>query len=271
MDHPHPWNSQPALNFLRKILSPKAAPVIKRARPTLPPPRVMAVEGVSVPVEVRVSARARRLSMRVDAARNIVRISTPPRVPDADLQLFVGRHRDWLQQRLSAVPDKVAFVPGAIVPILGTDHIIRHVPGGRRTPQPVTLTNGTRELRVGGEADFVPRRVVDYLKAEARRLLAARSQEKAARLGARIAGITVRDTRSRWGSCSPDGRLSYCWRLVMAPEPVLDYVVAHEVAHLREMNHSARFWALCASLTDGVAEHRDWLRAHGARLHRYGA
>ncbi|MBJ7415706.1 MAG: DUF45 domain-containing protein, partial [Niveispirillum sp.] len=125
------------MNFLRKILAPKAAPVKKRVPPALPPPRLMAVEGVPVPVEVRVSARARRLSMRVDAARNIVRISTPPRVPDKDLHLFVGRHRDWLEQRLSAVPDKVAFVPGAIVPILGIDHVIRHVPEGRRTPQPM--------------------------------------------------------------------------------------------------------------------------------------
>lgn len=260
------------MNFLRNILTPKAAPKPKkRVRPAVPPPRLMAVEGVAVPVEVRVSARARRLSMRVDAARNIVRISTPPRVPDADLRLFVGRHLDWLGQRLSAVPDKVGFVPGAIVPILGIDHTIRHVAVGRRTPQPVTLPDGSRELRVGGEVDFVPRRVADYLKAEARLLLAARSQEKAARLSARVTGISVRDTRSRWGSCSPDGRLSFCWRLVMAPDPVFDYVVAHEVAHLREMNHSARFWALCASLTDGVEEHRAWLRANGARLHRYGA
>lgn len=259
------------MNFLRNILSPKSKAKKKQDRPALPQPRLMAVDGVPVPVEVRVSARARRLSMRVDAARNIVRLSTPPRVPDKDLHLFVGRHREWLEQRLSAVPDKVAFVPGAIVPILGIDHVIRHVPAGRRTPQPVALADGTRELRVGGELDFVSRRVVDYLKAEARRLLATRSQEKAARLGARITGITVRDTRSRWGSCSPDGRLSYCWRLIMAPDPVFDYVVAHEVAHLREMNHSKHFWALCASLTDGVAEHRDWLRANGARLHRYGA
>lgn len=256
------------MNFLRKILAPATAKPKKR--PALPPPRLMAMAGVPVPVEVRVSARARRLSMRVDAARNIVRISTPPRIADADLRLFVGRHMDWLRQRLSCVPDKVPFLPGATVPILGIDHVIRHAPDGRRTPQRLALPDGTHELHVGGELDFVPRRVADYLKAEARRLLSARSQEKAARLGARIAGISIRDTRSRWGSCSPDGRLSYCWRLVMAPEPVFDYVVAHEVAHLKEMNHSARFWAVCASLTDGVDDHRDWLRANGARLHRYG-
>ncbi len=257
------------MNFLRKILSP-AAPAKKRAKPALPPPRTMALDSVPVPVEVRVSARSRRLSMRVDAARNVVRISTPPRVPDADIRLFVGRHLEWLRQRLSAVPVTIPFNPGATVPILGIDHLIRHVPAGRRTPHPVILPDGRRELQVGGEVDFVARRITDYLKAEARKRLTTRAQEKAARLGVTIAAVSIRDTRSRWGSCSPDRRLSFCWRLIMAPEPVFDYVVAHEVAHLREMNHSARFWALCASLTDSVDDHRDWLRVNGARLHRYG-
>lgn len=259
------------MNLLRRILAPKALPARPGRQTVASPPRLLLLDGVPAPVEVRVSARARRLSMRIDAARNVVRISTPPRVPDADLRLFVNRHRDWLLQRLSVVPDRVAFVPGAIVPILGIDHVIRHTPANRRRPQPQTLPDGTCELHVGGEVEFVPRRVADFLKAEARRLLMARSQEKAGRLGARVTGLSIRDTRSRWGSCSPDGRLSFCWRLVMAPDPVFDYVVAHEVAHLREMNHSPRFWALCASLTEGVDEHRDWLRANGARLHRYGA
>lgn len=259
------------MNFLRKILAPKAPARPRHNRPLVTPPRTMALDSVPVPVEVRVSTRSRRLSMRVDAARNIVRISTPPRVPDADIRLFVERHKDWLHQRLSAVPDRMPFLPGATIPILGVDHVIRHVPGGPRTPHRVVLTGGGHELRVGGEAAFVPRRVADYLKGEARKLAATRSQEKAARLGARVVAVSVRDTRSRWGSCSPGGRLSFCWRLILAPEPVFDYVVAHEVAHLREMNHSARFWAVCAGLTDGdVADHRDWLRAHGARLHRYG-
>ncbi|MFV3076023.1 M48 family metallopeptidase [Niveispirillum fermenti] len=259
------------MNFLRKILAPKAPARAKRRQPVVTPPRTLALDTVPVPVEVRVSARSRRLSMRVDVARNIVRVSTPPRVQDADIRLFVERHMDWLHQRLSAVPDRMPFLPDATIPILGVDHVIRHVPGGRRTPRRVALADGGHELQVGGEADFVPRRVADYLKAEARKLAAARSQEKAERLGARVAAVSVRDTRSRWGSCSPGGRLSFCWRLILAPEPVFDYVVAHEVAHLQEMNHSARFWAVCASLTNGdVTDHRDWLRTNGARLHRYG-
>lgn len=257
------------MNFLRKLLSPK--PVGRRpVRPTAVPVRRLALDNVPVPVEVRVSARARRLSMRVDAMRNIVRVSTPPRISDADIRLFISRHLDWLRQRLSAVPDTVPFQPGVTVPILGVDHLIRHMPDGRRAPRRVVLADGGCELHVGGEAAFVGRRVGDFLKAEARRLLVARSAAKAAQLGVAIAAVSVRDTRSRWGSCSPDRRLSFSWRLIMAPEPVFDYVVAHEVAHLREMNHSARFWHLCASLTEDVAGNREWLRANGARLHRYG-
>ncbi len=97
-----------------------------------------------------------------------------------------------------------------------------------------------------------------------------RSHAKAAAIGRRVAGLTVRDTRSRWGSCSPDGRLSYCWRLILTPDRVLDYVVAHEVAHLVELNHSRRFWAVVRDLCDHIAESRAWLKANGARLHRYG-
>ena len=114
------------------------------------------------------------------------------------------------------------------------------------------------------------RRVRDFLMAEARRELGERARAKAERIGARVAAVTIRDTRSRWGSCSATGRLSFSWRLILTPEPVLDYVVGHEVAHLREMNHSPRFWALCAELTAEVAGPRVWLKANGARLLRYG-
>lgn len=267
------------LGFLRKALpgSSKAKPVTKpvaKAKPrlptSLPPPRLLALDSVPVPVEVRVSARARRLSMRVDAARNIVRISTPPRVSEGDIRLFISRHLDWLDKRLSVVPDRMPFADGAVLPILGIDHMIRHSTHAGRRPVQVSLPDGRHELHVGGEAEFLARRVGDYLKALARHHLAERSRAKAALLGLTVRTVTVRDTRSRWGSCSPDGSLSFCWRLILAPDPVFDYVVAHEVAHLREMNHSARFWALCASLTDRVDGPRDWLRANGARLHRYG-
>lgn len=229
------------------------------------PPCPLTVAGLPVPLELRESARARRMTLRVDAGRGLVQVVIPVGVSQAEVLRFVGRHDDWVRGRLAALPPALPFIDGAVVPVLGTDHEIRHTPD---------LVGGTRRadgvIRVGGRAEHVPRRVQDYLTAEARRELAARARAKAAALGARVAAVTVRDTRSRWGSCSATGRLSFSWRLILTPEPVLDYVVAHEVAHLKEMNHSARFWAVCAGLTAEVEAPRAWLKANGARLLRYG-
>ncbi len=254
-------------NRSKTPVAPKSA--TRRRTPVLSNPRLMALTAVPVPVEVRVSARSRRLSMRVDQVRNVVRISTPPQVSDADIQRFIGRHLEWLQQRLSAIPPRFAFQDGALVPILGVEYRICHRPNQRLATR-LTVEDGQSVLLVGGDPAFLNRRVSDFLKAEARRQLAERARVKAAALGAKVAGISVRDTRSRWGSCSASGRLSFCWRLILAPDAVFDYVVAHEVAHLKEMNHSQRFWELCASLTPAVEAPREWLRVNGARLHAYG-
>lgn len=255
--------------FLKPKPKPKA-PARKGARaPQKVVVRALALAEVPAPLEVRSSPRARRMSLRVDAARELVRVVVPPGVPDREVARFVGRHLDWVRQRLAALPPRPTLGHGAVVPVLGVDHTIRHDPGSRIAAR---LSHGPAgpEIVVGGGAEFLARRVTDLLKAEARRQLSTRAKAKAARIGATVAAVTVRDTKSRWGSCSATGRLSFCWRLVLAPEAVLDYVVAHEVAHLREMNHSPRFWALCASLAGDVEAPRDWLKANGARLHRFG-
>jgi predicted metal-dependent hydrolase len=156
-------------------------------------------------------------------------------------------------------------VSGAVVPLLGIDHVIRHAGGWRGATH-----RAAGEIRVGGEPEFVARRVRDFLITESRTELAARARTKAAILGKRVAAVTVRDTRTRWGSCASSGRLSFSWRLILTPEAVFDYVVAHEVAHLQEMNHSRRFWALVATLTPEVEAPRTWLKANGPRLLRFG-
>lgn len=225
----------------------------------------LAVAGLDQPVAVRRSAQARRLSLRVDPRTGGATVVAPPQIPEEDLRRFVSRHRDWLSDRLAAVPDRLPFVDGAEVPYLGLAHRVRHVPHQDR---PVLRCDG--ELRVAGHPDHLGRRLTDFLKAEAARELSELAHDKAARLGLRPARITVRDTSSRWGSCSGTGRLNFSWRLILAPEPAFDYVVAHEVAHLKEMNHSPRFWGIVAQLTAFMAEGRVWLRANGARLHRYG-
>lgn len=238
----------------------------RKPRPRKPaPPRPLAVAGLAVPLELRESSRARRLTLRVDPASGGIKVVVPVGTPEADIHRFVGRHDGWLKGRLAAMPDRRPFVPGQVVPILGVDHIIRHDSTWR---EPARRADG--DILFGGQPEFLGRRVRDWLVAEARREVSTRAAAKAAGIGARVAGVTIRDTRSRWGSCSSTGRLSFSWRLILAPEAVLDYVVAHEVAHLKEMNHSPRFWAWCAQLTPDVRTPRAWLKANGAHLLRFG-
>lgn len=229
------------------------------------PPVVDAAAAGDLPLEVRISARARRMTMQVDPATRMVRVVAPQHVSPTQISRFITRHADWARVRLAALPPPQPLADGALVPYLGVQHRVRHVAGAGR---PVWREDGM--LHVGGRPEHVPRRLHDFLVAEARRELTRRAHAKAVQLGVRVAGVTVRDTRTRWGSCSTQGRLNFSWRLILAPETVLDYVVAHEVAHLVEMNHSRRFWALVGQLCPDVAGPRAWLKANGTQLHRFG-
>jgi predicted metal-dependent hydrolase len=170
-----------------------------------------------------------------------------------------------MRDRLDELAPRVAFVPGASVPFLGSPHRIVHQPVARRG-----VWREAAAIHVSGHAEHLPRRVLDFLKSEARNEISLRAHDKAYILDRAIARITLRDTRSRWGSCAADGSLNFSWRLILAPEEVLDYVVAHEVAHLVHHDHGPRFWALVAELTPSVAAPRRWLRAKGAELLQYG-
>jgi predicted metal-dependent hydrolase len=220
-----------------------------------------------LPLELRRSARARRISLRVDMARGRIVLVAPRTAGRRQALDFLSRSEGWLRARLLSAPAPLPFVDGAIVPMLGIPHRVEGDSSRRR---------GVVEKREGvvivpGAPEHLPRRLSDFLKAEARREIAARASTKAARLGRPIAALTLRDTRSRWGSCSRSGRIAFSWRLILAPDWVLDYVVAHEIAHLAEMNHGPEFWKLCASLTDtDVKTARAWLKRHGAELHAYG-
>jgi predicted metal-dependent hydrolase len=216
-------------------------------------------------VEWRRSARARRVSLRIDPTGGSVIVTLPLRATrKAGMALLMG-HADWVANRLAALPDVVQFVDGAIVPIGGEPHRIRHAPSTRAG---AFLLD--QELHVSGTAEFLSRRVRDFLRQEARRRLTALVMAKAALVGVLPSRLTLKDTKSRWGSCAPDRSLSLSWRLVMAPAFVQDYVVAHEVAHLRHMNHGPHFWTLVDELTPHTKTAIPWLRAEGARLLRIG-
>ncbi|WP_193184686.1 M48 family metallopeptidase [Nisaea sediminum] len=228
-------------------------------------------DGAEIEVPVRISARARRLSLKVDPARGMPELVLPRGVAPTQAESFVARNVVWLEERLKRLPDSVPFADGVTIPLLGTDHLIRHTPERRGTVRRVEAgeTEPAR-LEISGGADHLPRRLTDWLKREARREISERARFYAEQLGRRPARISIRDTRSRWGSCSSKGALSFSWRLILAPEHVLDYVCAHEAAHLIEMNHSHRFWALVERLVEDMDTSRAWLKRHGAALHRYG-
>jgi len=221
-----------------------------------------------IPLKIRVSARARHIGLRVDTRLGGAELVLPKGVSTKKGLSFAQSKSDWLLDHIAALPAPVLFAEGAEVPILGALHRIRHLSAKRGLNGPVWQDDGC--LFVTGDASHMARRVRDWLKAEARRELTARTVAAAQELGVVVKGITLRDPQSRWGSCSTRGTLSYSWRLILAPESVLDYVVVHEVAHRAEMNHGPKFWALVERLIPDTETPRDWLRLHGSALHRYG-
>ena len=230
-----------------------------------PPPETILLTSGPARVEWRRSARARRVSLRVDPRGGVVVVTLPPRTSQRAGMALLMSHVDWVTDRLAALPDSVPFTDGAMVPICGVAHRIRHVPTGRGG-----AWLHDQEVHVSGAAEFIRRRVVDFLKAEARRRLSALVTVKAALAGVVPGRIAVKDTSSRWGSCAPDKTLAFSWRLVMAPEFVQDYVAAHEVAHIGHMHHGPLFWAQVERLTPYTKAAIAWLKRDGARLQRMG-
>ncbi len=225
-------------------------------------PDELDLAGERLPLAVRVNARARKLSLRLDPARRRV-VLTLPRARDLAQGLdFLARQAAWLENQAASLPPVRRFADRARLPVLGEALTIRHDAAARRG-----TWRENDELRVSGDPAHLSRRVRDWLKGTARRELLRRAREAAADLDRTIAAVSVRDTTSRWGSCTADGRLSFSWRLVLAPLPVLDYVVAHEVAHLRWRGHDSDFWQEVERLMPGFRPPRDWLRANGTSLH----
>lgn len=237
------------------------------------------IDGRTVPVTVRHNPRAKRVIVRVDLAAGSVQVTAPTRRGLDKALLFAREQREWIAERLQQVPPPVPFRNGAHIPYRGKEHVIRYI-GARRedalTRGPVWRvraadTDGLPEIRVTGHPDFVQRRVTDYLRAKAREELNERALFYADLYDVRPSRITVRDTTTRWGSCSPSRALSFSWRLILAPTYVLDYVAAHEVAHIRHMNHGPRFWGLVADAIPNYEPAKRWLEINGPGLHRFGA
>lgn len=228
-------------------------------------PAEIDIDGRTAPLVVRRNKRARRLLLRVQSTDGSVVLTLPQRVPLAEGLRFLEASRGWVAARMAALPPAVALADGAIMPIRGVPHPVRHRPDARRG---VWIEDGA--LQVSGAVDHLPRRLRDFLVREARLEFTTRAHALAQRIGARIAKVTVRDARTRWGSCSTDGELMFSWRVILAPDFVRHYLVAHEVAHLRHGHHGPSFWRLVRELAPETESAKSWLRREGAALHRIG-
>ena len=239
---------------------------LRRKPPPGPEQLTIAHAGDTLPVTFVRSPRARRASLRVDPAGRRIVLTAPVRMARATAVDFAYAQAGWIAARLKRIPERRPFVDGADVPLFGTPHRIRHRADARGT-----AWREGNEIHVAGRPEHLPRRLKDWLTAELREKLVPLVEAKAAKVERPVRRIAVRDTRSRWGSCAPDGRMSFSWRLVFAPPEVLDYLVAHEVAHLVHHNHGPRFWALAQQLCEGPIEApQAWLKANGETLMQYG-
>ncbi len=224
------------------------------------------VDGRRLLVRFRPLARAVNLTLRLEQDASAVIVTHPLRVSRRELMSFVDGHAGWIRQRLRSVSPCIPFTDGQVIPLLGMPRTLCIRPEGRRG-----IAVEEDRIVVTGPVVSPSNRLRDWLRQRALQEIRHRAFAMADRAGRRVRSVSVRDTRSRWGSCSATGDLSFSWRLILAPEPVLAYVVAHEVAHLVEMNHSRQFWSVVDDLFGPCRAERDWLRHNGPDLHRYGA
>ncbi|HEY1096144.1 MAG TPA: SprT family zinc-dependent metalloprotease [Alphaproteobacteria bacterium] len=215
------------------------------------------------PVIFKKLRRARQLTLRLDSKKQEIVLSMPMRVGKREAIAFLESQRDWLDRQLTKAPQPFILQIGETIPLLGRDRLIRHALGNGRG---VHVAMHDDELVVTGNPDRVPRALYRFIKDLAEKHITTLSVQKAALIQRPINSLTLRDTSTRWGSCTSEGDLSFCWRLILAPAEVVDYVVGHEVAHLVHMHHKPTFWQLCRELTPYTTMGKNWLKQHGETL-----
>lgn len=242
------------------------------AKPAPHPPLIVEIDGDQIQIQVKSNARARRMTLKFDNALGDFIVTMPPRTSLRQAERFARSHQGWMMRQLEQAHTPVPFAPGAVVPLRGRLHVIRHsgLQRGMVRTQAADMPGAPGIIWVSGDLNHLSRRVGDWLKREARADLQACARHYADAMGVSYQRVSLRDQKSRWGSCSTSGTLSFSWRLILAPEDVLDYVAAHEVAHIVHMNHGRDFWALVERHVPEMPRARAWLKTHGAALHRYG-
>lgn len=224
---------------------------------------------VSELLDVQYSKRARRMSLKLEPYSGRVKFVMPQHGCPARALEFIKEHEGWIRERVSKLPAPVPFRHGELINLVGEAYTIQVISSQRRTTK-ISIQDGSLQVKTN-LVDPSPR-IKRYLKELARHKIVDLAEDKYLKLNEKksIKSVSIRDTKSRWGSCSEDGKLSFSWRLIFAPVEAFDYVIAHEVAHLVHMNHSKAFWSLCESLCVNYEYGRNWMDTHGNTLMRYG-
>jgi len=220
-------------------------------------------EGGNLPIVIRKHAKSRRMVIRYQLLTNSLTLTLPRYVSLKQGLSFIEEKRAWVVRQMAEKPLPSVMKDGGFISLLGVSYTIIHKPGRG------LVHVDTDKIIVPGEPEFLKRRLGEWLKKQARLELSNFAQAQAKRIGKSIKKISVRDTSSHWGSCNQSGNLSFSWRLILAPREVLEYVVAHEVAHLVHLNHSEAFWQQVEALYPHYETSRDWLKKNGAKLHQY--
>jgi len=220
-------------------------------------------------VKVKKSPRARRLALRLDSKERIFNLVIPKGMTFREALAFAESYDSWMLEKLRALPRPINFRHGSVIPVLGRNRVIEVHYDRDLTSTSISLKSNKIVVQTNQRNPEL--RIRRFFRDLAAETLGVIASEKAARINREVLRLDIRDTKSRWGSCSEDGRMTLCWRLIFAPYEAYDYVVAHEVAHLVHMDHSNEFWALCRALSDDFIEGQYWMRNHGHELMRYGA
>lgn len=226
------------------------------------------ITGLERHVKLRRDSRAKRMALRLDPANRCVHFVLPRFASSKKAQAFIDSHRQWVMDRIDELPEFIPFEDGSIIPVLGRDVTIQVEFDKSRKSTHIELQDHILFVQTNLD-DYEPR-IKRFLKKVAREYLTDILTEKTAKLDKKANKVQIRDTKSRWGSCSMEGNISLSWRLIFAPLDSMDYVVAHEAAHLMHMDHSKRFWSLCEDLCVSYKDGKAWMREHGYSLHRFG-
>lgn len=217
------------------------------------------------------SPRAKRLSLRVNPKDRHIKLVIPRGARLHNIVTFVEKNESWIKARIAEFPSVIPYEDGQHIPVFGKSRLIRKLaPKEGQHGRTTLIELGDDTLDIYTNRENFNNHVKKWLKDEALQTLKNLTQEKAAQIGKDVRDVSVRDTVSRWGSCASDGRISYSWRLIFCPFDVIDYVAAHEVAHLKHMDHSKNFWNVCGALSENMAFGKQWLKMNGADLMRYG-